>query len=119
MDGDPFIIITGGILIVLVLLAGWSAVQFELNPVTSWRIAKYATNVLSLVLGFGLGQAVALKIAAQRGLAPDNMIVTVVGSFLGAFLVMWAVQMVEYAVRRRHGLEPLPYRLVRFDLFRW
>lgn len=32
---------------------------------------------------------------------------------------MWIAQAVEYAVRRAYGLEPMPYRLVRFDLFRW
>lgn len=116
---DPFITITGGLLCVMVVLAGWSTVRYELDTANGWRIAKYATNVLALVLGFGLGQAVALKLGVLRGLAPDNMLVTIVGSFAGAFIVMWAVQMIEYALRRHHGLPPMPYRLVRFDLFRW
>lgn len=52
-------------------------------------------------------------------MAPDSIIVVLAGAVVGSFLVMWIAQAVEYAVRRAHGLEPMPYRLVRFDLFRW
>lgn len=116
---DSFITITGTFTVVLILLAGWSTVQYERNTITQWRIAKYVTNVLALMLGFGLGQFIAIKIAATRGIASDNMLVVLPGFIAGSFIVMWGVQAVEYAFRRYHGLEPLPYRLVRFDLFRW
>lgn len=116
---DSFIYITGGFMIVLAVFAGWSTVQYELNTVTQWRIAKYVTNVLTLMLGFALGQFIAIKIAAMRGFSSDSMLVVLPGFIAGSFIAMWIIQAVEYFFRGRHGLEALPYRLVRFDLFRW
>jgi hypothetical protein len=120
MDGSDstFTIMAAGLL-VLVILAGWSTVRYELDTSSRWRVAKYVTNVLALVFGLGLGQLLAIRLAAAYGIGSDNMIVVLTGFIAGSFVVMWAVQSVEYALRRRHGLEPLPYRLVRFDLFRW
>lgn len=115
---DPFIAILGGSMILLSVLAGWSTVRFELDMATHWRIAKYVSSVLALVLGFGFCQALAAQFAAARGLPADSVILVLAGAVVGSFLVMWGVQAVEYALRRRYGLEPLPYRLVRFDLFR-
>jgi len=116
---DSFITITGGFMIVLAVFAGWSTVQYELNTIMQWRIAKYVTNVLTLMLGFALGQFVAIKIAAGYGIGSDNMLVVLPGFIAGSFVAMWLIQAVEYAFRRSRGLEALPYRLVRFDLFRW
>jgi len=116
---DSFILITGGFMLVLAVLGGWSTVQYERTTTMQWRIAKYVTNVLALMLGFAFGQFIAIKIAATRGIGSDNMLVVLPGFIAGSFIVMWVVQAVEYFFRGRHGLEALPYRLVRFDLFRW
>jgi len=106
-------------MLVFALIAGWSTARYELDMTQPWRIAKYASAVLALVLGFGFCQLLAGRLAAARGMAPDGIVVVLAGAIVGSFLVMWIAQAVEYAVRRAHGLEPMPYRLVRFDLFRW
>lgn len=103
----------------LSVIAGWSTTRYELDMTQQWRIAKYVSAVLALVLGFGFCQLLAGKLAASRGMSPDGIIVVLAGAFVGSFLVMWIAQAVEYAARRVYGLEPMPYRLVRFDLFRW
>jgi hypothetical protein len=118
-DIDPFMAITGAGAAALVLLAGWATVQYERDMTTGWRATRYASSVLALVLGFGFGQSLAMQVAAARGMPLDSMLVVLAGALIGSFLVMWGVQVVEYAVRRLHGLEPLPYRIARFDLFRW
>ncbi len=106
-------------MLVLSIIAGWSTTRYELDMTQQWRITKYASAVLALVLGFGFCQLLAGKIAIARGMAPDGIIVVLAGALVGSFLVMWIAQAVEYAVRRAYRLEPMPYRLVRFDLFRW
>jgi preprotein translocase subunit SecY len=106
-------------MLVLAVIAGWSTTRYELDMTQPWRITKYASAVLALVLGFGFCQLLAGRLAVSRGMAPDGIIVVLAGAVIGSFLVMWIAQTVEYAMRRVHGLEPMPYRLVRFDLFRW
>lgn len=119
MEIDPYTAGMGGGMILLSVIAGWSTARYELDMTQAWRIAKYASAVLALVLGFGFCQLIAGKLAVSRGMAPDGIVVVLAGAIVGSFLVMWIAQGVEYAVRRAHGLDPLPYRLVRFDLFRW
>jgi preprotein translocase subunit SecY len=109
----------GGGMLVLSVIAGWSTTRYELDMTQQWRITKYASAVLALVLGFGFCQLLAGQLAASRGMAPDGIFVVLAGAFAGSFLVMWIAQAAEYATRRAYGLEPMPYRLVRFDLFRW
>lgn len=119
MDIDPYTAGMGGGMVLLAVIAGWSTARYELDMTQQWRIVKYASAVLALVLGFGFCQLLAGRLAVSRGMAPDSIVVVLAGAVVGSFLVMWIAQGVEYAVRRAHGLEPLPYRLVRFDLFRW
>lgn len=119
MDIDPYTAGMGGGMLLLAVIAGWSTARYELDMTQQWRITKYASAVLALVLGFGFCQLLAGRLAVSRGMAPDSIVVVLAGAIVGSFLVMWIAQGVEYAVRRAHGLEPLPYRLVRFDLFRW
>jgi len=119
MEIDPYTAGMGIGMVLLSVIAGWSTARYELDMTQQWRIVKYASAVLALVSGFGFCQLLAGKIAISRGMAPDSIIVVLLGALVGSFLVMWIAQVVEYAVRRQHGLEPLPYRLARFDLFRW
>jgi len=119
MEIDPYTAGMGGGMILLSVIAGWSTARFELDMTQQWRIVKYASAVLALVLGFGFCQLLAGRIAISRGVAPDGILVVLAGAVVGSFLVMWIAQVVEYAVRRQHGLDALPYRLMRFDLFRW
>lgn len=119
MEIDPYTAGMGIGMILLSAIAGWSTARYELDMTQAWRITKYASAVLALVLGFGFCQLLAGRLAVSRGLASDGILVVLAGAIVGSFLVMWIAQGVEYAVRRAHGLEPLPYRLVRFDLFRW
>lgn len=116
---DAYMAIMGGGMMMLSIIAGWSTARYELDMTRQWRIAKYASAVLALVLGFGFCQLMAGQLAAARGMAPDGILVVLAGAFIGSFLVMWIAQAAEYAVRRFYRLEPLPYRLLRFDLFRW
>lgn len=119
MEIDPYTAGMGGGMILLSVIAGWATARYELDMTQQWRIVKYAGAVLALVLGFGFCQLLAGKLAVSRGMAPDSIVVVLAGAIVGSFLVMWIAQGVEYAVRRAYGLEPLPYRMVRFDLFRW
>lgn len=119
MEIDPYTAGMGLGMAVLSVIAGWSTVRYELDMTQPWRIVKYVSAVLALVLGFGFCQLLAGRIAVSRGMAPDSIVVVLAGAVVGSFLVMWIAQAVEYAVRRMQGLEALPYRLLRFDLFRW
>jgi hypothetical protein len=118
-ESDAYMAIMGGGMMMLSIIAGWSTTRYELEMTQQWRIAKYASAVLALVLGFGFCQLLAGQLAASRGMAPDGILVVLAGAVIGSFLVMWIAQAAEYAVRRYYRLEPLPYRLLRFDLFRW
>ncbi len=121
-----------GLLVVVLVVAplgAWSAVREAAEPSQGSRIARYMLNVVAVVAGFGLGQAVSARLPAwlppalAEGWADHwasfGMLAMLACAFLGAFAAMALVQAVEAPLRHRRGLPGQPYRLVRFDLLRW
>lgn len=122
---DPLALALCLAILIAAPLGAWAAVRHDLDPTPGHRLARYLLIVVAVVAGFGLGQAVAGQLPghlpeAWVGLwASLGMLAMLACAFIGVFAAMALVQVVEYPLRRQHGLPPMPYRLVRFDLLRW